>query len=171
MNAWQESIKTNSTNTQPWPQPQPLPLGTSLLHYVTTHDVQELRQALERGCLPPDLEAKLVRLAQGDVTERLVARSCRLFIALLLAVKAGSFRGAGPEECERLQQVLAYVRKDDDAIADYKPRGFVDDLREVRAALIQFEPLVTSFKAWRLRQQVPGMWLANPRPSSSVHAV
>jgi hypothetical protein len=53
------------------------------------------------------------------------------------------------------------VRKDDDAIADYKPGGFVDDQQEVRAATQQLGPLLTSFKAWRLRHQVPRMWLHN----------
>jgi len=131
-----------------------------LLGLITVHELEALRLALGRGELPPDLEAKLTRMAEGDLTHRFVARNCRLFVELLLAAQAGSFRDASQPEYERLLRVLAYVRKDDDAIPDYKPGGFVDDQAEVRAALADFQERLKTFKAWRLRQQVPGMWLA-----------
>ncbi len=133
-------------------------LRPSFLYMVNVHELKALRGAMAKGALPPDFEAKLTRLEQGDLMHRFVARNCRLFAALLAAIQENSFKEASREECERLLQVLAYVRKDDDAIADYKPGGFRDDLEEVRAVLTELHPLFESFKAWRLRHQVPGMW-------------
>ncbi len=129
-----------------------------LLHLLTVHDLRQLRDPLARGTIPPDFEAKLARLAKGDLVERFVEQNCRLFVALLLAAAEGSYRGATPAELERLLRVLAYVRKDDDEIPDYKPRGFCDDQQEVRAAVAELSPLLQTFKAWRLTHQVPGMW-------------
>jgi len=51
------------------------------------------------------------------------------------------------------------VRKDDDATPDYKPEGFADDQREARAVAMELDDLLQSFKEWRLRHQVPRMWL------------
>ena len=51
--------------------------------------------------------------------------------------------------------MLAYVRKDDDAIPDYLPSGFMDDQQEVRAAAMELGPLLQAFKAWRLCHLVP----------------
>jgi hypothetical protein len=134
---------------------------SSSLHLVSAHEVQALRDAMDRGELPPDFEAKLVRLAEGDLIHRFLARNCRLFAALLLAAQAGSFKEASRADCERLLRVLAYVRKDDDAIADYRIGGFMDDQQELRMVMTELHPLLKSFKAWRLRHQVPGMWLHN----------
>src|SRR5271167_546893 len=121
------------------------------LHLVTAQELQELREALARGHLPPDLETKLNRLATGELIHRSIARNCRCFAELLMAAQDGSFSEARPTDRERLLRVLAYVRKDDDAIPDYKPNGFVDDQQEVRAAADELGPLLQSFKAWRLR--------------------
>jgi hypothetical protein len=63
-----------------------------------------------------------------------------------------------PVSCERLLRVLAYVRKDDDSIPDYQPGGFVDDQQEVRKVDNKYHSLLESFKAWRLRHQVPALW-------------
>ena len=134
-------------------------LRPALQYLVNANELQELREALARGTLPPDFEAKLTRLAGGGLLHRSLVRHCRCFVALLLAVQEGAFREANPVECERLLRVLAYVRKDDDAIADYKPGGFVDDQEEVRAATVELAPLLKAFKAWRLRHQVPKMWV------------
>jgi hypothetical protein len=139
----------------------PLALRPGALHLVSAHELHELREALARGTLPPDFEAKLVRLAEGDLLHRFLARNCRLFAALLAAARDGSFKEARPADCERLLRVLAYVRKDDDAIADYRIGGFMDDQQEMRMALAELHPLLKSFKAWRLRHQVPGMWSGN----------
>jgi hypothetical protein len=123
--------------------------------------MQELREALARGALPLDFEAKLARLAEGNLMQRFLAQNSRLFAALLLAAQDGSFREANWAARERLLRVLAYVRKDDDAIADYSIGGFMDDQQEMRLALTELDPLLKSFKAWRLRHLVPGMWLHN----------
>ena len=139
----------------------PSAMRSGALHLVSTHEAQELREALARGALPPDFEAKLARLAEGDLMQRFLAQNSRLFAALLLAAQDGSFREANWAARERLLRVLAYVRKDDDAIADYSIGGFMDDQQEMRLALTELDPLLKSFKAWRLRHLVPGMWLHN----------
>lgn len=127
------------------------------LHVVTRQEVEELRQAIIRHSLPLDFDAKLMRLAGGNLTHRLVEHACRLFSALLLAAQDQRFE-ASEGDCERLLRVLAYVRKEDDMIADYKPNGFFDDQHEVRAAMADLAPLLKNFKQWRLVHQVPQMW-------------
>jgi hypothetical protein len=136
-------------------------LRPSSLYLVNEHELRALHGALGRGALPPDFEAKLARLAEGDLTQRFVAQHCRLFATLLFAASEGFYKEASPADCERLFRVLAYVRKDDDAVPDYKPGGFIDDQQEVRVATKGLHLLLRSFKAWRLRHQVPGMWLHN----------
>ncbi len=130
----------------------------ALLQWITAHEVEALREALARGCLPPDFHRKLRGLAGGDLSSLFIEQNCRLFAALLLATEEGSFRAGSRAERERLLRVLAYVRKDQDAIPDYQPGGLKDDQQEVRAAMIELEELLQAFKAWRLRHQVPGMW-------------
>ena len=117
-----------------------------------------MREALVRGCLPPDFLRKLGGLAAGDLGHRFIEQNCRLFVALLLAVEHGCFRASRRLACERLLRVLAYVRKDNDAIADYQAEGFTDDRREVRAATEELADVLQAFKEWRLRFQVPAMW-------------
>ena len=129
-----------------------------LLYLVTAHDMQDLRSALALGRLPADLDTKLARLAGGSLIERYVEQNCRLIVALLLAAQENSFTKVTPADRERLLRVLAYVRKDDDAIPDYRPGGFIDDQQEVRAAATELNPLLLDFKVWRLRHQVPEMW-------------
>lgn len=130
------------------------------LHLVTTHDVQGVRSALAQGRLPADFEAKLARLGGGSLAERYVEQNSRLFFALLLAAQESTFTAANSADRERLLRVLAYVRKDDDGIPDYRPDGFSDDQQEVRAAAADLGPLLHAFKVWRLRHQVPEMWLS-----------
>ena len=131
---------------------------SSHLHMITAHDLQDLRNAIAGGKLPPDLETKLTQLSLGDLGRRFIGQNCLTMIALLLAAQEGSFKAACQGECERLLQVLAYVRKDDDGIPDYRPDGFTDDQREVRAITTEFGPLIQEFKGWRLCHQVPRMW-------------
>ena len=128
------------------------------LHLVSAQEVEGLGEQLARGHVPADLEAKLSRLAAGDLGQRYIEQNCRTMIALVEAARSGSFREAGVAECERFLRVLAYVRKDDDAIPDYRADGFVDDQQEVRYAAAEMGALLRSFKAWRLRHQVPAMW-------------
>ena len=118
----------------------------------------ELRLALVKRGLPPDFEAKLSRLGEGNLIQRYVEQNSRLFFALLLAASESSFIRATPSDRERLLRVLAYVRKDDDAIPDYLPSGFMDDQQEVRAAAMELGPLLHAFKAWRQCHLVPAMW-------------
>jgi len=130
----------------------------ALLHWLSAEDLESLRETLARGYLPYDFLAKLRKLKRGDLSQRFIEQNCRLFAALLLAAEEGAFRDVSPEERERLLRVLAYVRKENDAIPDYTPRGFVDDQQEVRAASVDMADLLQAFKAWRLRHQVPDMW-------------
>jgi hypothetical protein len=136
----------------------------SYLFLVTEHELGELRIALAKGNLPLDLEAKLTKLAGGNLGHHFLQQNCQTFIALLLAAQDGSFKGASRAECERLLRVLAYIRKDDDAMPDYRRDGFADDQAEVRAVTSEFGPLLQGFKAWRLCHQVPAMWVASSRP-------
>jgi hypothetical protein len=144
------------------------PSRPALLHWVTAHELEALRETLTRGGLPPDLLRKLGSMTGGDLSGRFIEQNCRLFAALLQATEEGAFREAGRAERERLLRVLAYVRKDDDAIPDYRPEGFTDDQREVRAVTVELGSLLQAFKAWRLRHQVPGMWSAHPFQQSFV---
>jgi uncharacterized membrane protein YkvA (DUF1232 family) len=131
---------------------------SGFLYLVTAHEVQEMRSALAKGRLPPDFEAKLAKLSEGSLSDRYVEQNSRLFFALLLAALDTSFTEATTADRERLLRVLAYVRKDDDAIPDYLTGGFADDQQQVRAAVTELYPLLQAFKVWRLRHQVPGMW-------------
>src|SRR5215470_14335496 len=150
---------TGESPQNPAPRGVQMPAsGSSALHLVSKHELEELALALARGFVPADLDAKLNRLAAGNLLHRYVEQHCRLFIALLKAVNDGSFKPAKGVERERLLRVLAYVRKDDDAIPDYKPTGFTDDQREVRAAVMELESLLEAFKCWRLQHQVPSLW-------------
>jgi hypothetical protein len=136
-----------------------MPGGASgALCLVSAHDLAALKAALERKHVPEDFEAKLNKLAGGGLLHRAVEQNCRLFIGLIHAANEGTFRQVTKAEKERLLRVLAYVRKDDDAIPDYKTNGFMDDQREVRAAATELSALLEAFKSWRLRFQVPEMW-------------
>jgi hypothetical protein len=130
----------------------------ALERWIKPQELEAVRQALARGGLPSDLLQKLRGLATRDLAGQSIEQNCRLFAALLLASEHGSFRAASRTERERLLRVLAYVRKDDDAIPDYQTGGFADDQREVRAAASELAELLQAFKAWRLRFQVPAMW-------------
>jgi hypothetical protein len=136
----------------------PLAARPALLHWVDTQDLEALRGTLARGVLPPDFLRKLRSMTGGDLSLRFIEQNCRLFAALLLAIEEGSFRDVSLAERERLLRVLAYVRKDEDALPDYTPEGFTDDQQEVRAVTVELGGLLQAFKAWRLRHQVPGMW-------------
>jgi hypothetical protein len=161
MKTWRISTLEHYNFALAQPKTQRPALRPSALHLVSAHELKELRAALARGALPLDFEAKLTRLAEGDLVHHFLAQNCRLFTALLLAAQEGLFKEASRADCERLLCLLAYVRKDDDAIADYQPGGFMDDQEEVRAAMSELEPLLKSFKAWRLCHQVPRMWSHN----------
>src|SRR2546425_10772067 len=130
----------------------------ALSQWITPHELDALRGALARGGLPSDFLGKLKRLTDGDLSHHFIGQNCRLFAALLVATENNTFREPSPAERERLLRVLAHVRKDDDAIPDYKPEGFTDDQREIRSATVELSTLIQAFKAWRLRHQVPMLW-------------
>ena len=158
MRTYTSSLIENDAVNHVLPRTPQLALRASHLYLVTVHDLQDLRHALIRGQVPPDLEVKLIKLALGDLGRRFIEQNCRTIIALLQAAHEGSFKEARQEDCERLLRVLAYVRKDEDAIADYRVDGFTDDQQELRAAITQLAPMLRNFKAWRLRHQVPQIW-------------
>jgi hypothetical protein len=130
----------------------------ALLQWITPHDLEVLREALSRGVLPADFLGKLNRLTKSDLSEHFIEQNCRLFAAIFAAAEDGSFREGSQGERERLLRVLAYVRKDDDAIPDYKSNGLMDDQQEMRAATIELTGLIQAFKVWRLRHRVPALW-------------
>jgi hypothetical protein len=129
------------------------------LYLVTAAELADLRNGLARKKAPADLTAKLNGMVGENLTQLFIEQNCRLFIALLAAAQDGSFNEASATDCERLLRVLAYVRKDDDYIPDYRPGGFADDQQEIRAALNELSPVLRNYKAWRLRHQVPRLWL------------
>ena len=133
----------------------------ALLHWVTPTELEALREALARGSLPSDLLGKLDRMAGGDLGHRFIEQNCRLFAALLMASEAAAFPDPSPAQRERLLRVLAYVRIEEDSIPDYWADGLTDDQREVLAAIAEMGGLLQTFKAWRLRNQVPEMWIAH----------
>ena len=150
-------------NEKPVFAPLCTPMGQSSLlpnrlHLVSAHELQDLRQWLKRGALPPDFELKVHSLSRGDLAHRSLAQNCRTIVELLRAVYVGAYKGASPANCDRLLRGLAYVRKNDDAIPDYRPDGFKDDLEEMRLLTNDLNSLLQEFKAWRLRHQVPAMW-------------
>jgi hypothetical protein len=135
--------------------PQTIPYGLNL---VTEAELQNLRESLTHGRLPADFEMKLQRLSQGSLLHCAVEQNCRLFVSVLLASEQSSFNDATRADLDRLLRVLAYVRREEDAIADYKPNGFVDDQQQVRAAANDLSEVLQRFKTWRLRTQVPSLW-------------
>jgi len=137
---------------------QTLAQAPGFLRLVERAEVEDLRHALLAGELPLDFEAKLHRLADGGLAEQVMEHHCRWFWALLEAARNGSFEKVAPSDCEQILRVLAYVRKDDDAIPDFLPGGYWDDQLEVRAAAAELAPLLQAFKEWRLRHEVPLRW-------------
>ncbi len=144
-------------------------LPSTYLRWVTEFELEDLRSSLTTKGLPVDLEMKLNKLATGNLSQRFIEQNCRTILTFLTASLGGVFTQATDAECDRLLRVLTYVRKDDDAIPDYQPDGFLDDQQEVRAVSLELEPLLQKFKAWRLRHQVPIMWLAQTRHQPARH--
>lgn len=144
------------------------PVGA--LHLVSRYEMKHLRDALNRGEIPIDLRGKLLKLEGGGVVHHFIQQNSQLIIALLQAVRDGDFRSATAAECEHLLRVLAYVWKDDDLIPDYQAGGYTDDHQIVRTAMHALAPLIHRFKLWRLRHQVPVMWLSHWGEAATVRA-
>ena len=130
----------------------------SQLGSVTPHELEALRESLSRNQMPTDLAAKLESLRNGSVLHRFVEQNSRLIVSLLIAAYDGSFREASPTSLDQLLRVVAYVRKDQDAVPDYDIGGFTDDQQELRAVVTELSDLLQTFKSWRLRYQVPQIW-------------
>jgi hypothetical protein len=134
------------------------PSRPTALHLVGEPEVQTLRTALTFGVVPCDLQQKLAALHDEDLVEHGLRQKTLLFLALLAAVRDGEFRDVPPAQQQRLLRVVAYVRKDDDAIADTAQGGYTDDLAEARAAFCELADLLDRFTHWRLQHQVPALW-------------
>jgi hypothetical protein len=162
MNVMQEFVRepVRPLFTQPAPT-------SARLNMLSDHELEDLRHKIERGQVPSDFEAKLINLARGNLAHRSIEQNCRTMIALLQAAHQGAFKEPTPTDCKQLLRVIAYVRKDDDAIPDYRPDGFTDDQQAMRAVAGNLSPLLQTFKAWRLRHQVPAMWSANSERTSA----
>jgi hypothetical protein len=143
---------------QAWPCVKDCEPRISALHLVTIHEMENLRAALARGHVPADFQRKLDRLESQSLRHHYIRQNSLLFLSLLQAVHAGAYPGGSPAQRELLLRVLAYVRKEDDAIADRQPDGFVDDHQEIREICRDLEPLLRHYKLWRLRHQVPALW-------------
>lgn len=60
--------------------------------------------------------------------------------------------------------MLAYVRKDEDAIPDTQPGGMADDHDLVRTTCAEFRELLDAFKACHLSRRGPLPWDATQAP-------
>ena len=60
-----------------WPTTRQPAFRPSHLHLVTVHDLRDLREEPARGHVPRDLEAKLIKLAAGDLAHRSIEQNCR----------------------------------------------------------------------------------------------
>lgn len=129
------------------------------LRLVTPEELHSLCAALRNGQPPPDLERKLARLRGDDPREFYLRQQTRLLIKLLIAAARDGFCQANPHDCERLLRVVAYVRKDDDAIPDYLEHGFDDDHDLMRMTCAELGPVLERYKAWHLARRVPALWL------------
>jgi hypothetical protein len=128
------------------------------LQLLGPDEVKAILGAVQRGELPADLQSKLGRLRLGDLQETAIEQHCRIFFEMLLAFQSGSFHGLDPAQAAAIAKVIAYVRKEDDVIPDYLPRGYTDDHQEVRNTAMELATVLQTFKAWRLRHQVPSLW-------------
>ena len=150
-----------------WPTSAVLaPTRPAALRLVTLPEMDALRQALRHGKMPLDLAAKLARLRGEDLRERYLQQNSALFIGLWTAAETGAFVRAQPEEREQLLRMLAYVRKDDDAIPDTWPGGFHDDHDLMRWVCGELRSVLESYKTWHLTHRVPLLW-----PAAGAHPV
>jgi hypothetical protein len=131
----------------------------SALGLVSEGEVRSLDADLERGIVPPDLARKLEFLDPTDVVEGGLRQRAYRILDLLAAVRDGAYPDLSVVQRERLLRVLAYVRKDDDAVPDSRrPGGFADDLVEARSAFRDLGPVLDKFTRWHLTHRVPRLW-------------
>lgn len=141
------------------------------LNLVTQAEMDALGDSLGRGHMPADLVAKLGRLSVDDPRELYLKQQSLILGWLLTSPVAQAFCRVGPRESERLLRMLAYVRKDEDAIPDTWPGGMVDDHDLMRMACSEFRKVLDTFKAWHLSHRVPALWQERPaRLPCRLHA-
>ena len=157
MNAWNRNPTLKRGRMHGSARPTWAP-PASALHMVMPAELEQLRTELLRGHVPRDLELKLQQLLDGGLMHQSLGHSCLWFLAVLQAAFDGAYRMATPEQIDFMLRVLAYVRKDDDAIHDLQPNGYTDDHQEARIASTRLQPLLLGFKQWRLRHVVPVLW-------------
>src|SRR5208282_3217777 len=162
MRSWRSSVLEECATDPVRFGAQMAPVRAGLLHLVTAQDVQELRLALVKGRLPADFEVKLSRLGEGSLVERYVEQNSRLFFALLLAAAESSFIRATPSDREHLLRVLAYVRKEDDAIPDYLPAGLSDPQQQLPAAATELGPPLQRLIVRSHPHKPPAIWRSDP---------
>ena len=144
-------------------------VAPGVLRLVSEHELEDLRASLDHGIIPLDLASKLATLHDDDLVEHSLRRKTRLLLSLLTAMRDGAFRDITPAQHQRLLRVVAYVRKDDDAIPDTQAEGgYDDDLEEVRAAFRDLSELLDHFLKWRLQHQVPELWRRGARPGGEL---
>jgi hypothetical protein len=131
---------------------------------VTKAEMETLCNALHQDHVPADLHAKLDRLRTDDPKEFYLRQQSLLLVSLLMSPAAREFCLLRPHDCERLLRMLAYVRKDDDAIPDTWPGGMADDHDLMRLTCTEFREALDTFKAWHLSRRVPLLW--NSRAAS-----
>jgi hypothetical protein len=139
-------------------------ITVTALKLVSETEMQALCDALRQNHVPADLRAKLDRLRTDDPKEYYLKQQSELLASLLMSPAAQEFCLVRPRDCERLLRMLAYVRKDDDAIPDTWPGGMVDDHDLMRLTCTELREALDTFKAWHLSRRVPLLW--NARPAS-----
>jgi hypothetical protein len=131
------------------------------LNMVTAWELEALCHALRERRIPADLKAKVAGFRVDDPKEFYLKRQSELLLAFLLAPEASQYCRLRPDDCQRLLRVLAYVRKDDDAIPDTRPGGFVDDHDLMRMTCTELGQVLDAFKAWHLSRRVAHLWGAS----------
>jgi len=125
---------------------------------VTDAELKALGDALHQNQVPADLRAKLNRLRADDPRESFLKQQSLLLVSLLQSPAARSFCHLHPSVCEQLLRMVAYVRKDDDAIPDTWPGGMADDHDLMRMTCTELREELAAFKAWYLSRRVPYLW-------------
>jgi len=128
------------------------------LDLVTAREMETLCRDLAQGRIPLDLQAKVSVLRVDDPMEFFLKRQSELLLAFLMAPEASQYCRIRPDDCRRLLRMLAYVRKDDDAIPDTCPGGFVDDHDLMRMTCRELDQVLDAFKAWHLSRRVALLW-------------
>ena len=128
------------------------------LEMVTKAEMEALGDALQQNRVPQDLRAKLDWLRADDPKEFYLKQQSLLLASLLMSPAAREFCVLRPDDCERFLRMLAYVRKNDDAIPDLWPDGMADDHDLMRVTCRELREAIAAFKAWHLSRRVPLLW-------------